>query len=52
MRLREIEQIRKALHKTGLENGLTHKKTLQLSEELDHLIAELAREQKNKQINT
>lgn len=50
-RLQRIEQIRKELDKTGIENGLTDEKTLQLSEELDVLITEMAREQVNKQSN-
>lgn len=50
-RLQRIEQIRKELDKTGIENGLTDEKTLQLSEELDVLITEMAREQVNKQLN-
>lgn len=47
-RLQQIELIRNELHKLGLENGFTDEKTLSLSQQLDIIITEIAREQKDK----
>lgn len=43
---KKIESIRKELHKCGMKNGLTNEKTLMLSKELDNLITEMIRDQK------
>lgn len=48
---KEIEYLRRELHKSGLGNGFTHEKTIEISQKLDVLMNRYTRKRHKKIIN-
>lgn len=45
---KEIEYLRRELHKSGLDKGFTHEKTIEISQKLDVLMNQYTRKRDNK----